>query len=89
MTRTLQLYGRSYCHLCDEMADELRGLCAQLRLSLEWVDIEDDERLEELYGEHIPVLMLGEREICRHRLDENALRRVCGELFAESVASGY
>jgi len=70
---TLQLYGRNYCHLCTDMLEALKAQSFGLPLHIEWIDLDDHEEWEPLYGEHIPVLKWGEFEICRHRLDEAAL----------------
>ncbi len=71
---TLTLYSRLYCHLCESMLQALRGLQPVLGFELEVVDIDTDEVLAARYNEDVPVLCLGEREICRHFLDETALR---------------
>jgi hypothetical protein len=43
---------------------------------LEERDVRDDPRLEARYLFEIPVLLLGERELARHRLTEEELRRL-------------
>ena len=52
-----------------EMA--LRGRVVELDV----VDIERDEALVRRYGDRIPVLCLGEAEVCFGRLDTAALER--------------
>ena len=69
----LQLYGRSYCHLCTDMAEALQQRLAGLPVRVDWIDLDEHEEWEGVYGEHIPVLRHGEHELCRHRLDEAAL----------------
>jgi Glutaredoxin-like domain (DUF836) len=68
----LVLYGRRYCHLCEEMLAALRSLDA--RASPEIVDVDSDPALEARYGEDVPVLMLGDVELSRHRLDAERVR---------------
>jgi thiol-disulfide isomerase/thioredoxin len=65
----LTVYSRSWCHLCDEMIAGLRTLQARFHFSVAIVDVDSDERLEAIYSEDIPVLLHGEHELCRHRLD--------------------
>jgi thioredoxin reductase (NADPH) len=72
-TVILQLYGRTYCHLCTELLEALSPKLSGLPVSVEWIDLDEHEEWEDLYGEHIPVLKCGDIEICRHRLDEAAL----------------
>jgi hypothetical protein len=52
---------RPGCGLCDDMAGDL----TKLRLAFDSIDIEQDASLEATYGEAIPVLFDGEREIAR------------------------
>jgi hypothetical protein len=40
------------------------------------VDVDADPRLEELYGENIPVLLQDGVEICRHRLTPEAIAKL-------------
>lgn len=69
----LQLFGRAYCHLCTDMADLLAVRLAGLPVRLDWIDLDEHEEWETVFGEHIPVLRYGDLELCRHRLDEAAL----------------
>jgi glutaredoxin-like protein DUF836 len=68
----LVLYGRRYCHLCEEMLAALKSLDS--RLSPEILDVDADPALEARFGENVPVLMLGEIELSRHRLDADRVR---------------
>lgn len=72
--RELTLYLRRWCHLCDELLAALEPLIAGQGVTLREIDIDEHEEYEDAYGEHIPVLCAGERELCRHRLDERAVR---------------
>lgn len=70
----LLLYGRSYCHLCQDMAVALRGLQERLDFSFEVVDVDADPATEARYGELVPVLTdLHGEEICHYFLDIAAL----------------
>ncbi len=65
----LTVYSRHYCHLCDDMIAGLQSLQARFRFQLKIVDVDSDESLETRYGEDVPVVAHGSRELCRHRLD--------------------
>jgi glutaredoxin len=65
----LTLYGRSWCHLCEEMIAALEPLRAEFGFALAVVDVDADPRLEARHGERVPVLMHGETELCHYRLD--------------------
>ena len=67
------MYGRVYCHLCEDMAQALRSL----GVDFEEIDVDSDPGLDELYGEHVPVLVdAAGNEICRTRLDPEAIRKL-------------
>jgi glutaredoxin len=66
------LFGRAYCHLCEEMAKALRSL----GVDFEEIDVDADPRLDELYGENVPVLLKDGVELCRHRLTPEAIRQL-------------
>ena len=70
----LTLYGRAYCHLCEDMLHALEGLQQELRFTVETVDVDADPVLERRYGERVPVLVgPDEQEICHYFLDLTAL----------------
>lgn len=72
----LRVYGRGYCHLCDEMIAALRALQTELMFQFEVSDVDSDAALEARYGEHVPVLVDAHgEEICHYRLDADALRK--------------
>lgn len=70
----LTLLGREGCHLCEDMRAALKPWAARFHFDVEEVDIAGKPGLEARYGWEIPVLMAGETVICRHFLDERALR---------------
>ena len=74
MSARLTLYGRSWCHLCDEMLAALQPLRAQLGFDIEVVDVDSDAALEARFGELVPVLWADGRELCHYHLDPAAVR---------------
>jgi Glutaredoxin-like domain (DUF836) len=78
--RTLTLYGRKYCHLCDDMAAAAAPLAAECGLDLRYVDVDSDPALEARYGESVPVLAHGETLLCRHFLDPERVRAYLAEI---------
>lgn len=65
----LIVYSRAHCHLCDAMIEELRSLQGRFRFEVSVIDVDGDPALTRRYGENVPVLAHGGRELCRHRLD--------------------
>ena len=76
----LTLYYREGCHLCEVMLQALRGLQRRLGFELQLVDVDRDAELARRYDEWVPVLCLGEREVCHYHLDEQVLRQFLGQL---------
>ncbi len=69
MAARLTLYGREWCHLCDDMVAALAPLLAEFGARLEVVDVDADPALEQRYNERVPVLVCDGVELCQHRLD--------------------
>lgn len=86
MSRVVQLtlYGRVYCHLCDDMELALQALLDDLGgawvFDLEVVDVDLDDALEIQFGERVPVLCAGARELCHYFLDASAVRAYLAEI---------
>lgn len=76
----LTLYGRRDCHLCHAMAEALEALRPGRAFRIESVDIDTDPRLLFRYANDVPVLVAGEVEICRHRLDRTRLDAYLSEV---------
>jgi len=58
------------------MRDVVERVLPELRARLEEKDVRDDPALEARYVLEIPVLLLGDDEIARHRVTEEELRRL-------------
>ena len=65
----LTVYSRTHCHLCEEMIAGLQELQARFAFEVGVVDVDADPALAVRYGELIPLLAHGERELCRYRLE--------------------
>ena len=70
----LVLYSRAGCHLCDDMLDDIEQACLGTGVSLTVVDIDSSPELVRLYGERVPVLHDGTRELCAGRLEPGAIQ---------------
>jgi thioredoxin reductase (NADPH) len=73
MAAQFTLLSREYCHLCHDMLEELRLMQVRFSFGLEVIDVDGDVALDERYGEWVPVLLAGNREICHYHLDRSAL----------------
>ena len=72
--RTVTLYGRPGCHLCDDARDVLEQVRSDVPFELVERDIEADDDLLRRYLERIPVVAVDGRELFDHFVDEHAFR---------------
>ena len=57
--RTIQLFSKAGCHLCDEAKVFLDGLARRVPFKVEVVDVERDPVWRSLLAEHVPVVDVG------------------------------
>lgn len=74
----LTLFGRTYCHLCDDMAAALAPIVARTHASVEIVDVDSDPALQARFGDRVPVLVAGDVELCHYFLDADRVKRALG-----------
>jgi glutaredoxin len=73
--RTVRLYGREGCHLCEEARAALLRVRAERPFVLEEIDIERDDALLRRYLERIPVVSLDGEELFDYFVYEKELQR--------------
>jgi len=73
--RTVTLYSRPGCHLCDDARAALRRVHAHAPFVLREINIEDDNALHARYLERIPVIALDGEELFDYFVDEETLAR--------------
>jgi glutaredoxin len=66
-----KLYSREGCHLCEEMAAQLRGL----GIAFDEVDVDSDPHLRLRYGRDVPVLVFKDL-VFMHRLTPEAIAKL-------------
>lgn len=75
----LTIYGRQWCHLCEDMRLALLPLQEEFGFHLSVRDVDEEEPLAACYGERVPVLTAEDEaeevELCHYHLDEVAVRR--------------
>ena len=70
----LTLYGRSNCHLCDEMLAALASLRGEFGFAVDVIDVAGDAGLERRFGSLVPVLTHAGAELCHYHLDAAKVR---------------
>jgi glutaredoxin len=73
--RTVVLYGRAGCCLCDDAREVLERVRARHPFELEERDIEEDDELMRAYLERIPVITIDGEEAFEFFVDEVELMR--------------
>ena len=70
---TLTVLSRSYCHLCEELVAALKQYQGRYDFAIDVVDVDSDPKLEEEWGDKVPVLLDGDLEVCHYYLDHDAV----------------
>ena len=71
--KTVTLYTRPGCHLCDDARAALQALRTQHDFEIHEVDIETDDALHAAYLERIPVVCLDGEHVSDYFVDEPTL----------------
>jgi glutaredoxin len=82
VSRTVTLYSRTDCALCDEAEALLRTFAARMGFAIERVDIAADPKLEHEYRWAIPVVAVAGREVARAPIRAAKLEDALAEAFA-------
>ena len=69
----LTVLSRAYCHLYEELLPALKQYQGRYDFEIEVVDVDRHPALEERWGDKVPVLLDGERELCHYYLDADAV----------------
>jgi len=70
----ITVYSKPDCHLCEEAMAVLRRLQGELEFDLRELDIGSDDTLQRAYFERIPVIAIGDEELCDYFVDEALVR---------------
>ena len=74
MSKSLTLYTRAGCPLCEDMAVKVAALTAGTGHRVVAIDVDADAVLRAQFGWDVPLLFGGDVEICRHQLNLPAFR---------------
>lgn len=76
----MALYSRQYCHLCHDMLSAVEAMRDEFSFELDVVDVDADPELGRCYNELVPLLMHGDRELARWRLNAAGLRAYLSDI---------
>jgi glutaredoxin len=83
MSRTVTLYTRAGCHLCEEAERVLREEQAATPFRLELVDVDRDPELASRYGVRVPVVAVDGVERFEYEVPVDLLRAELGGVGAD------
>jgi glutaredoxin len=75
MVRTVTLYTRQGCHLCDEAKRAIYSARRRSVFDYEEFDIDSDPGLRQLYNEEVPVIAIDGRKAFKYRLTTEELMK--------------
>lgn len=79
--RTVMLYGRPGCHLCEAAELDLRAMARELRIVIKLVNIEDDDATLAKYVFEIPVIVCQGVEVAKGRIVAPVVREELRDLL--------
>jgi glutaredoxin len=80
MSRTVTLYTRVGCHLCEEAERVLRTERAAAGFHLELVDVDRDPELARRYGVRVPVVAVDGQDLFEYEVPVDLLRARLGRV---------
>jgi glutaredoxin len=72
----LNVYIRHGCHLCEDLLGQLQQLQSEYRFEFQAINVDSHPELIKQHGTRVPVVMLGDKEICHYFLDQTSLIEV-------------
>jgi hypothetical protein len=80
---SLEFFYKEECHLCEDMEQQLTNYLKKNsiedRVTVVKCDIEEKDSWYQYYREYVPVLVLGETEVCHYFFDEGEMDSVLGK----------
>jgi glutaredoxin len=83
MSRTVTLYTRVGCHLCEEAERALRTEQVAAGFHLELVDVDRDPELARRYGVRVPVVAVDGQDLFEYEVPVDLLRARLGRVGAD------
>ena len=70
MNTKVVIYSRTNCHLCEDAEKNVREVLVEIPFNLEVIYIDEDQELERLYGEEVPVTLINGAKHDYFRVDK-------------------
>lgn len=79
--KTIDVYSRRGCHLCEQLLEELLPLVRE-RLEVVVHDVDTRDDWQAAYDTRVPVVEFDGEFVCQYRLDRDALARILSRIAA-------
>jgi glutaredoxin len=73
--RTVVVYSRKGCHLCEVVKESLVKLSRRGGFTWHEVDVDSDAELRHQYSDEVPVVFIDGRKAFKYRMDEQEFLR--------------
>lgn len=75
--RTVTVYTREDCHLCEDAITTIRSVIGSVDapIELELVDVDEQETLQAEYGDRVPYVFVDGHPAFKYRVDKRELRQ--------------
>jgi len=73
----VKIYSRADCHLCEEAKSTIEAVAEEVEtpVTIEEVDVDEDETLRAEYGERVPYVFVDGWPAFKYEVDADELRR--------------
>jgi glutaredoxin len=76
----VSIYSRRNCHLCEVALEVLEEMRSELNFQITKILIDEDPKLEEKYGEQVPVVLINGQPHDFFRVDPERFRLAISKL---------
>src|ERR1700691_1559140 len=73
--RTVVVYSRKGCHLCEVVKESLSKLSRRGGFTWQDIDVDSDSDLRRQYNDEVPVVFIDGRKAFKYRMDEREFLR--------------
>ena len=71
----VEIFSKADCHLCDDAKEVLLKAKKKHPLEIIEIDITEDPKMYEAYGQQVPVVFINGRKAFKFRVDEKELQK--------------
>ena len=77
----IEMFSKPGCHLCDEAREVIEQARSHYPFEFRIINIENERKLEAVYGSEIPVVRINGNRAFKYRVDSQELERKLRRLW--------